>query len=279
MLRDIMRIPPEGLGEGRSIRVEILPTAEDVANDFARVMANKVRENNAAGKPTCFILPVGPIRQYRRFARLCNVENIRCERLVTINMDEYLTDDKELLSPDHPMSFRGFIQRELLDPLDEDKKIPPENVIVPDPRDLGAVTRKIEETGGVDIAFGGIGITGHIAFNERPEPGERADTEEFARSTTRIMPVARETVVVNCIFNGGDLESVPRWCVTVGMKEILESREIHFYLDWAWQAAIVRRAIHGLVTPHVPASYLQRHPKCTITMSEEAAALPGAEPK
>lgn len=276
---DIMKIPAERLGEGSPIQVEILPTAEDVANDFARVMANKVRENNAAGKPTCFILPVGPIRQYRRFARLCNVENICCSHLVTINMDEYLTDDKRLLPADHPMSFRGFIQRELLDPLDADKKIRPENVLVPDPGDLGSVARRIEEVGGVDIAFGGIGITGHIAFNERPEPGERVDTEQFARSTTRIMPVARETAVVNCIFSGGDLESVPRWCVTVGMKEILSSREIHFYLDWPWQAAIVRRAIHGPVTPHVPASYLQRHPKCTITMSEEAAALPGAAPK
>lgn len=276
---DIMKIGPEKLGEGSSIRVEILPTAEDVANDFARVMANKVRENNAAGKPTCFILPVGPIRQYRRFARLCNIENIDCRRLVTINMDEYLTDEKELLPPDHPMSFRGFIQRELLDPLDDDKKIPPENVIIPDPGDLSAVARKIEEVGGVDIVFGGIGITGHIAFNERPEPGEPVDAKEFARSTTRVMPVARETIVVNCIFNGGDLESVPLWCVTVGMKEILASREIHFYLDWPWQAAIVRRTIHGPVTPYVPASYLQRHPQCTITMSTQVAALPGGEPK
>ena len=276
---DIVKIPPERLGKGSSIRVEILPTAEDVADDFARTMADEVRDNNASGRSTCFILPVGPTRQYRRFAGLCNRENIDCGRLVTINMDEYLTDQKELLSPDHPMSFRGFMQRELLDLLDDDKKIPPENVVMPDPGDLGAVARKIEEVGGVDIAFGGIGITGHIAFNERPEPGEMVDGEEFAQSATRVMQVARETVVVNCIFNGGDLDSVPRWCVTVGMKEILASRELHFYLDWPWQAAIVRRAVHGPVTPQVPASYLQRHPKCSITMSAEVAALPGAEPK
>lgn len=276
---DIMTIPAEKLGDGSSIKVEILPTAEDIANDFARVMANKVRENNAAGRKTCFILPVGPVRQYSRFARLCNVEGISCRGLVTVNMDEYLDADRKALTAEHPMSFKGFMLRELYENLDPPLRPLPENMVYPDPDDLAAVARKIAEVGGVDIAFGGIGITGHIAFNERPEPGERPDPEEFAQSTTRVMAVARETVVVNCIFNGGDLESVPRWCVTIGMKEILEAREIHFYLDWSWQAAVIRRAVHGPATPHFPASFLQRHPNCTITISEEVAALPGAAPK
>ena len=276
---DLMRIPTEKLGEGSSIRVEVLPTAEDVANDFARVMANKVGDNSAEGRKTCFILPVGPVRQYSRFARLCNVEGISCRDLVTINMDEYLDDNQNALPPNHPMSFQGFMLRELYENLEPSSRPLPENMVYPDPSDLDAVARKIEEVGGVDIAFGGIGITGHIAFNERPEPGENPDPAEFARSTTRVMPVARETVVVNCIFNGGDLESVPRWCVTVGMKEILEAKEVHFYLDWSWQAAVIRRTVHGPVTPHFPASFLQTHPNCTITMTEEVAALPGAAPK
>ncbi len=276
---DIMKIPPEKLGQGSPIEVEILPGPKDLANDFARVMANRLRENNAEGRPTCFILPVGPVRQYLPFARLCNVEGIDCRALVTINMDEYCDDDRKVLPPDHPMSFRGFMQREFFDLLDPDKKVRPENIVFPDPEDLEGVARAIEKVGGVDIAFGGIGITGHIAFNERPEPGENPDPEEFARSTTRVGQVARETVVVNCIASGGDLEAVPRWCVTIGMKEILEARELHFYLDWPWQAAIARRTIHGPVTPQVPASYLQRHPRCTITMTEEVAAPPGVAPK
>ncbi len=275
---DVTAIPPEELGKGSSITVEVLPNEFDIANDFARVMARKLRENNAQGRPTCFILPVGPVRQYRRLARLCNLEGIGCRDLVTVNMDEYLTDELKAVPVDHPMSFRGFMEREFFDLLDDDKTVRPENRVFPDPEDLGGVARKIEEVGGVDIAFGGIGITGHIAFNERPEPGEDVDPEEFARSTTRVMAVARETVVVNCMFLGGNLESVPRRCVTIGLKEILGAREVHFYLDWPWQAAIVRRTVHGPVTPHVPASYLQRHPRCTITIIEAAAAVPGGTP-
>ena len=274
-----MKIPPEKLGQGSPIKVEILPTAIDIANDFARVMANELRQHNAQGRRTCFILPVGPVRQYRRFARLCDLEGISCRELVTINMDEYCDQSGKAVPPEHPMSFRGFMQKEFFDLLDPQERPRPENMVFPDPEDLEGVARKIEEVGGVDIAFGGIGITGHIAFNERPEPGENPDPEEFARSTTRVLKVARETIVVNCIFNGGDLEAVPRRCVTIGMKEILEAREVHIYLDWPWQAAIVRRTIHGPVTPQVPASYLQRHPRCTITMSEEVAAVPGAAPK
>lgn len=276
---DLMTIPPGKLGQGSSIEVEVLPTAEDVANDFARVMAGRLRENNAQGRPTCFILPVGPTRQYSRFARLCRIEGISCRDLVTVNMDEYLADDGIAVPTDHPMSFRGFMEREFFGALDPDTAPPPANRIFPAPENLGAVARRIDEVGGVDTAFGGIGITGHIAFNERPEPGEEVGVEEFAESTTRVLAVARETVVVNCIFNGGDLESVPRLCVTIGMKEILASREVHIYLDWPWQAAIVRRVLHGPVTPHVPASYLQRHPHCTVTMTQQVAAVPGAGPK
>ena len=89
----IFSIPPERLGQGTRIRVEIVETEDDIYHDFARVMFNEIRKNNAAGKLTVFILPVGPVGQYKRLARLCNLEGVTCENLVCVNMDEYCTDD------------------------------------------------------------------------------------------------------------------------------------------------------------------------------------------
>ncbi len=278
-MRDIMSIPPEELGKGSPIKVEILETQADVANDFARVMANKIREHNALGKTTAFILPVGPTPQYRRLARLCNLEGISCRNLITINMDEYCLADGSTVPLDHPMSFRRFMESEFFSLLDDDKKVRPENIVFPDPQDLEALPRKIEEIGGADIAFGGIGINGHIAFNEAMSEDE-ISAEEFRELGTRLIDLATETIAINAACGvGGDLKAVPPRAVTVGMKEILAARETHFYLDWPWQRAVARRAIHGPVTPEFPASFLQTHPKATITMSEEVAALPGPWPR
>ena len=72
---------------------------------------------------------------------------------------------------------------------------------------------------------------------------------------TRTLAVDTTTTNGTGIFNGAGLGSVSRRCVTTGMKEILEAREIHFYPDWFWQGVVSRRAVHGPVTPHFPASY------------------------
>ena len=146
---DVTTIPAEKLGEGSSIRVEVLETDQDLYHDMARTMLNKVRENDEAGKPTVFILPVGPVGQYRRMARICNLERISLRNLVAFNMDEYLTDDGEWLPIDHPLSFRGHMKRSFLDLLDPELAPPAENIIFPDPHDPDAVPERIDELGGV----------------------------------------------------------------------------------------------------------------------------------
>lgn len=68
-------------------------------------MVTKLKGNNKKGVLTSFILPVGPKGQYKRFARICNMEKISCKNLITINMDEYLDDNGNYISEDHPPEF------------------------------------------------------------------------------------------------------------------------------------------------------------------------------
>ncbi|MFQ6099428.1 MAG: glucosamine-6-phosphate isomerase [Armatimonadota bacterium] len=274
-MNDVTRIPPEDLGKGSAIKVQIVETEIDLYWEFARVMFNRIRENNAAGRPSVFIVPVGPIGQFSRLAHLCNTEGVSCENLVLLHMDEYLDDNDQWIPRDHPLSFRGFVDREFYDLLDPDKQVPPENRVFPDPNDLGAIQRKIDEVGGVDIAFGGIGINGHIAVNEPPEPGEEVDPEEFKNRPTRVLTLTRETRTINSVTAAkGNIDAIPSRAVTIGMREILSARKIHFFCNRIWQTAIVRRLIHGPVTPHVPASFFQEHPDATITMCRYVAELP-----
>jgi len=272
---DVTTIPAERLGEGSPIRVEVLETDQDLYHDMARTMLNQVRANDAAGRPTVFILPVGPVGQYRRMARICNLERISLRNLVAFNMDEYLTEDGEWLPIDHPLSFRGHMQRSFLDLMDPELAPPPENIIFPDPRDPEAVPRRIGELGGVDICYGGIGITGHIAFNEPPEPGTEMTPEEFAELPTRVLELSHETRTINSVtVADGNIALIPRLAITVGMKEILASREIRLYANRPWQRAVVRRVLHGEVTAKLPCSLVQRHPKASLTMTEFVAQPP-----
>ena len=159
--------------------------------------------------------------------------------------------------------------------LDEDKRVAEENRIFPHPSCPEKIGTLIEELGGVDICFGGVGINGHLAFNEPPDPSLEMTAEEFAAclpgSSSSItapgsaMPSRRP---------GGNIEAMPRLAITVGMKEILAARSVHIYLNRSWQAAVVRRMIHGPVTAQVPASLLQNHPDVRCVMIPEAAELP-----
>jgi glucosamine-6-phosphate deaminase len=188
-------------------------------------------------------------------------------------MDEYLADG-EWVPIDHPLSFRGYMDRAFYDLIEPQLAPLPQNRIFPDPRDPSALQRAIDARGGVDACYGGIGINGHIAFNEPPEPDEPADTNEFAARPTRVLSLTRETITINSNTVGGELSIIPRRAVTVGMKEILAAGRLRFYCNRLWQSAVIRRVLHGPVTAACPASLLRTHPDASITIADYVARPP-----
>ncbi len=269
---DIMSIPPERLGEGTSVRVSILPTAEDLYWDIAWRMLLEIEQAQTDGRLARFIVPVGPVGQYSRLAKLCNDLGLSLENAIFFGMDEYLTDDLQWISEDHPLSFRAHLKRELLGPLRPELHPPADHIIFPDPSDPEAIDRKIEELGGIDICFGGIGITGHIAFNEPPPADEDMSADQFAALGSRVVELLTETRTINSTTVArGNIEAIPRYAVTIGMKQILSARELRLYCNRFWQPSVVRRVLHGPVTAHFPASLIQRHPNAYLLMTEQVA--------
>jgi len=249
------------------IKVEVVESNIDIYNSIAETMVNKLIENNLKGDITSFILPVGPKGQYRRFAKICNSENISCRNLITINMDEYLDENNNLISEKHPLSFRGFMKNNLFDVLHKDLKVKSENIYFPDPINTSEIKRIIKKIGGADICFGGIGINGHIAFNE-PIEEDSMSIEEFMQAETRVLDVSKETVMINSLAYGGNIEIIPKKCVTIGMAEIFTSKELKFYLEHNWQSSVLRKAIFWEPTPSFPATFLKEHKNSSITISD-----------
>ncbi|REJ73163.1 MAG: glucosamine-6-phosphate isomerase [Planctomycetota bacterium] len=267
-------IARENLGQKHSVTLSIVPDNAALARRMAEDMANAIRSARDHGRGATLIVPVGPVDQFPVLAELINAERLSLADTMLINMDEYLTDGDEWLPVDHPLSFRGFMDRCFYDHLDPALAPPLENRIFPDPNAPTAIQRIIDERRGVDACFGGIGINGHIAFNEPPEPGETMTVEEFAALPTRVLSLSRETRTINANTVGGSIDVVPARCVTVGMREILAARTLKLYCNRPWQSAVVRKVLFGDVSPACPASLMRTHPNASLTITELVAAKP-----
>lgn len=276
-MTDPLRIRPEDLARGTGIALRVVPDAKAMTAVFATALLAEYLSAKVAGRATVvFIVPVGPVGQYDLLAETCRARGLSLADLVMIVMDEYLTAGGDWIAEDDPLSFRGHMRRHMIAPMPAGTA---PRIVFPDPRNLAEVPGLIAAQGGVDVCFGGVGIAGHIAFNEPPEPGESLDVEAFAQRPTRIQRLSRETRTINAVTaTRGAMDLIPECAVTVGMREILGARKLRLFLHRPWQTAILRKLLHGPVTPAVPASYAQRHPDCAITATEEVTRMPGATP-
>ncbi len=274
MLPDYLNIPAADLGKGTPVKVRVLGDMAALGHDLAEAMCREILDARAAGRGATLIVPVGPVEQFPLLAQRINSERLDCRDLVLINMDEYLTDDDRWLPADHPLSFRGFMDRLFYSQLDPALAPRPEHRVFPDPLDVGFIPRLIAQRGGVDACFGGIGINGHIAFNEPPEPGVVVSVEDFAALPTRVLSLTRETRTINSVTVGGELAVIPRRAVTVGMRECLGARRLRLYCNRPWQSAVARRALHGPVTAACPASLMRLHPDAVLTVADYVAQPP-----
>ena len=244
-----------------------------VFRSMAEEMTEEIKMHNEKGEKTVFICPVGPVGQYPFFVEMVNKERISLKNVWFINMDEYLDDEKKWIEETHPLSFRGFMNREVYGKIDEELLMPEEQRVFPDPENLDYIPNLIEKLGGVDICFGGIGINGHVAFNEA-DPS--MSPEEFLAQKTRVLEITKETRTANAIGDfGGALEDMPHYCVTIGIYEIAHARKIRLGCFRNWHRAVVRRAVYGEATADFPVSLLTGHNDINLKITEFVAALEG----
>jgi len=285
-MEKLLSMPAEEIDNWSPVKVVILPDTDTLYGTFARSIADKIKANNEAGKLTKLILPVGPTPQYPVLADISNKEGISWEDVWTFNMDEYLDWQGRPVPEDHPMSFKGFMKTNLFNLLKEEIRIPKEHIWFPDPFNPDAIDEKIEELGGIDTAYGGIGYHGHIAFDEPVNTYyTRLTPEEFKNSKTRVINLNPDTFVINSVCGiGGNPYGLPPKAVTLGMKPILEAKTIELYCDGgSWQQASFRIACMHPPTLDRPVTYVQEHPdpKNTVAIFADAktAAPVEAAPK
>ena len=262
---DYYRITPQELGQDARIPILKLGDSGEVFYELAKEMVDTIRQNNRAGRRTVFICPVGPVGQYPIFRRLVREENLSLQNCWFLNMDEYLGEDGKWLPKEHPLSFRGFMEREVYSQIRPELNVPEGQRVFPDPDNLAYIPELIEKLGGVDVCFGGIGLNGHLAFNEA-DPSK--SPEEFIALKTRVLPISPETRAANAIGDfGGALEDMPGYCVTIGFHEIYHARKIRLGVFRNWHRGVVRRAAYGAPSAEFPVSLLQGREDVLIRMT------------
>jgi glucosamine-6-phosphate deaminase len=230
---------------------------ESAANLAARIIARELRNNPnlvlglATGKTMELV--------YRHLVRMHQTEKLDFSLCRTFNLDEYVG-----LFPSDPNSYRYYMNNHLFRHVNVD----PRNTYLPNglATDLDAECRRYEATiqrfGGVDLQLLGIGKAGHIGFNE---------PLSALRSRTRVKALTPITLKQNAPFFGGE-DKMPRRAITMGVGTVLEGRRCLLLATGSSKARIIAQAVEGPITSMISASALQRHPRSTVIVDEEAAA-------
>lgn len=230
----------------------------------AQRIADIIVKKQQAGKPAVLGLATGntPTNVYKELINMHKNNGLSFKNVISFNLDEYYP-----MQPVHDQSYVLFMNNNLFDHID----IIRENVFIPDGTikndDVLAFCRsyeqKIIDLGGLDLQLLGIGQTGHIGFNE---PGSLPD------SVTRLVNLNNITRE-DAVNDFGNIENVPVQAITMGIDTILKAKNI-ILLAWGnHKATIIQKALTGIVTSNVPASYLQNCSHVEFVLDKEAASL------
>ncbi len=193
-----------------------------------------------------------PMKTYENLVKAYIDGKVSFRDVITFNLDEYVGID-----PTDPNSYTYFMNEHLLHHIDINEK----NVHIPTgtpkngEKECEIFEKLIKEEGPIDLQLLGIGLNGHIAFNE---PGTSV------QSRTHIVQLDESTLRANARFFNNDMNLVPKFAISMGIGTIMDAKEILFLVQGEHKAEILRKVVYGEVTEAVPASILQTHPNVTL---------------
>ena len=226
--------------------------------DKLSAIAANIIASQVTLKPDCVLgLATGssPLGTYAKLAEKYNAGELDFSKVTSVNLDEYVG-----LDGTNDQSYRYFMDNNLFCNINIDKaKTYVPNGCAEDLKAEGAnYDAFIKSLGGIDLQLLGIGLDGHIGFNE-PDASFIAETHE--------VELDESTIEANARFFASKAD-VPTKAITMGMMSIMQAKKILLIANGAKKKDILDKAFFGPITPYVPASILQLHPDVTVIYSE-----------
>lgn len=196
-----------------------------------------------------------PLGTYARLTEYCKNGDIDFSKATSVNLDEYVGLDGE-----HDQSYRYFMNTNLFNNvnIDINKTHVPNGCAQDLQKECGRYDSLISDLGGIDLQLLGIGLDGHIGFNEPCE---------FFVKGTNVVTLDPSTIEANSRFFAS-ANDVPRKAITMGMQAIMQAKKVLLIANGNPKKEIIQKAFFGPITPFVPASILQLHPDLTVIYSE-----------
>lgn len=243
--------------KGKNVKVLVCDDYNTLSKKAAAILAGVV-----STKPDAILgLATGssPVGAYSQLVRMYKEGLLDFSKVRTYNLDEYYP-----LEPANDQSYHYFMNDNLFNHVNID----PSNVHVPDGNaaDIEQAAAQYEamlnEIGGVDIQLLGIGVNGHIGFNE---PGDT-----FI-SPTHVVKLTQSTIQANSRFFDR-IEDVPTQAISMGIGSIMKAKRILLIANGENKADAIQKTLEGPITPSVPASILQLHQDVTFIVDTAAAS-------
>jgi glucosamine-6-phosphate deaminase len=258
-------------------KIQVIDGHPELFGAFATDLVLEIKRALDEGRQFACILPVGPVEQYPIAANMINRFRIPMHHVHTFNMDEYADEHGNTAPADWPGSFQKAMFDKFFDLIDEDLRPPLDQIHFPASNNLERYPEMMDEAGGVDVCYGGIGWCGHIAFWESHLGHEfGGDLEAYMQASARIVTLNPMTIMQNALHSfGGDWSSVPPKAATIGPGEVMAARYRSFWLPYgsaevSWQRFIARLVAHGPVNTFVPGSILQTAPGAYVIVGSVA---------
>ena len=236
------------------MNIVICDTYDEMSEMAAEMIAKHI-----SGRKCVLGLATGstPEGMYRHLIKLCKDKQCDFSKTVTFNLDEYYP-----ISPDNPQSYRYYMNNKLFNHVNIDFR----NTNVPDgesenaERDCDIYESKIANAGGIDIQVLGMGVNGHIGFNE-PD-------DELIAKTHKTM-LSDSTLEANSRFFD-NIDTMPKMALTMGMKTILSARKILILVNGLSKHSALQKLIDGVISTQWPISFLNLHSDVTLICDREA---------
>jgi glucosamine-6-phosphate deaminase len=237
--------------------VTIFENAEEAGRALARRVADNLRRTPAL----VLGLPAGrtPVEAYTELRRLYSVGEVDFSRATAFVLDEFVG-----LNGSHAGSFRHFIAEQLLSGVNLDpERTHSLNGVTPNPAiECERYEETIASCGGLGLLLLGIGVNGHVGFNE---PGATLEAR------THRVTLQKSTRRENAGPFGGAVARVPQEALSIGMGTILRAETIVLIATGERKAEAVRGMLRGPLTTRLPASFLQLHRRVEVYLDRAAA--------
>lgn len=249
-----------------NFKIRVIESDQAFAWTYVIDIVSRIKRALDEGREFVVILPA-PNPNYAFVAQMINQLRIPCRHVHTFNMDEYADQDGKTAPKEWRGGFQYWMWHDLFSQIDPELRMPEDQIHFPSTDNVNDYSKMLEDKGGAEVCYGGIGWAGHIAFFE-PHLGKEfeGDIDAYLEEGSRMVDLHPITVCQNSLFcdcgAAGDWSNCPPKAATIGPRDLKNSKLVSFwdgfaYGDVSWQRFISRLAAHGPVTPMVPASILQ----------------------